>query len=159
MGNTKRQHGKAESGFYFRVLRKKQRVVIHRIRPNCTQKFKSSQLKLTLWNGTEVRVERIRHAFQTTAPEPACEANTVQSTKGQEAPLTERPSFDQESGQLAQNTNVEPSCTVTPRQQSQSSPASTERYGEFENLSMQGQISLQLRLKWSRVTRNEEEHP
>ena len=46
-----------------------------------------------------VRVERIRHAFQTMAPESACEADTVQSTKGQEVLLKGNPSFDQEPRQ------------------------------------------------------------
>lgn len=48
-------------------------------------------------------MERVRHAFRTAAPEPAREAGTKQSTKGQEAPLKQSPSFEQESGEPAQN--------------------------------------------------------
>lgn len=131
---------------------------MYHVQPNCTWKFKNSQLKLTLWNGTEVRVERIRHAFQTTAPESACKANTVQSTKGQEAPLREHQLWP--GGQLAQNTNVVPSCTVTPRLQSQAIICVNRMlWREFENLSTkQGQISLQLRSKRRGLTRNKEEH-
>lgn len=43
-----------------------------------------------------VQVEHIRHAFQTMAPESACKADTVQSTKGQEVLLKAKPSFDQD---------------------------------------------------------------
>lgn len=136
-------------------------MVIYRVQPNCTRKFKNSQLKLTLWNGTEVRVERVRHAFQTTAPESACEADTVQSTKGQEVPLKESPSSDQESGQLAQNTNVVPSCRATPRLQSQVIACINRTlWRELENVSIEkGQISLQLRIKWRGIIRNKEEPP
>lgn len=62
-----------------------------------------------------VRVERIRHAFQTMAPESARGADTVQSTKGQEVVLQGNPSFDQEPRQLAQKMNTVPSHKMTSR--------------------------------------------
>lgn len=77
-GNSKRQQGKHSlDSRFFCSQEKAKRVVIYRVHPNCTWKFKNSQLKLTLWNGTAGRVEHIRHAFQTTAPESACKADTT----------------------------------------------------------------------------------
>lgn len=61
-----------------------------------------------------VRVEGIRHAFQTRAPEPAREADPAPNTKGQWVLLEGKPSVDQEPQQPAQPMDTAPGHGATP---------------------------------------------